>query len=117
MPAAVVGLGGAIAVVGLDVLLFSEVAAAIEPLQLPLWQALPAVLYGGIVEELLVRFGVLSLVAWAAARLTGDTRVPPGAGIRWTAIFIAAWRSALSTCLPRRHSSSCPPRSWHARCY
>ncbi|WP_458186150.1 CPBP family intramembrane glutamic endopeptidase [Haladaptatus sp. NG-WS-4] len=45
-------------------------------------------LYGGITEELLVRYGFMSLVAWTLSKLVADER--PSAGVMWTAIAVSA---------------------------
>ncbi|HEU4968472.1 type II CAAX prenyl endopeptidase Rce1 family protein [Sphingomonas sp.] len=46
-------------------------------------------LYGGIAEELLTRWGLVSLFGWAMWRLAGRPQVP-SAGIYWAAIALAA---------------------------
>lgn len=48
------------------------------------------VLYGGITEELMLRWGVLSFLLWLGTRLParGDPR--PGPGVAWGAILVAA---------------------------
>jgi membrane protease YdiL (CAAX protease family) len=59
--------------------------AALGP---PAWQGLMASLYGGIVEELLMRLGLLTLLVWMGARLM-RTAVPPPAVV-WFAIVATA---------------------------
>lgn len=46
------------------------------------------ILYGGITEELLTRWGLMSFFAWALWRLTGQGRVRPAS--LWAAILMAA---------------------------
>lgn len=46
-------------------------------------------LYGGVVEELLLRWGMMSLFAWLVWRLSGSPRPAP-AWCLWTAILAAA---------------------------
>lgn len=46
-------------------------------------------LYGGITEELILRWGVLSAVAWVGWRATGGVR-RPGPAVMWPAIGITA---------------------------
>jgi membrane protease YdiL (CAAX protease family) len=46
--------------------------------------------YGGITEELMVRWGLLSLVAWAAVRIARASADPPPRWALWTAILLAA---------------------------
>lgn len=43
------------------------------------------VLYGGVVEEILTRWGLLSLVAWIGVRIVGE----PTPAVIWTAIVVA----------------------------
>ena len=52
------------------------------------WQGLLASVYGAIGEEILLRLGLMTLLAWAGAQLT-RTR-PPGAGVLWAAGILAA---------------------------
>ncbi|MEX2582046.1 MAG: CPBP family intramembrane glutamic endopeptidase [Gemmatimonadota bacterium] len=47
-------------------------------------------LYGGITEELMIRWGIMSFLAWAVWRLVGRGRGGPGAGAMWGAIVGAA---------------------------
>jgi hypothetical protein len=46
-------------------------------------------LYGGITEEILLRWGLLSFVAWVGWRATGGLR-RPGPAVMWPAIGISA---------------------------
>lgn len=87
--AAGLGLASAVAIVGLDL--------ALRPLMPPAFlvaaQASPGgpstlvsgLLYGGIAEELLMRWGVMSLLAWAGWRLGR-----PAPAVLWLAILGAA---------------------------
>ena len=63
------------------------------PTELPALEAaglgLLASLYGGITEELLLRFGLLSLLVWAGWRLTGRPEAP-GDRVVWAAIVLTA---------------------------
>ncbi len=54
----------------------------------PPWQGFLAAFYGGINEELLMRLGLMTLLAWAGAKITRRRR--PGAGVFWTANVLAA---------------------------
>lgn len=51
---------------------------------------LAGLLYGGITEELMVRWGVLSLLAWAGWKLLQRGQGPPRAGVMWGAILLSA---------------------------
>ena len=56
-----------------------------------LLQSLPLrVLYGGITEELLLRWGVMAVLAFVLWTVTGRRGAEPSAGIAWAAIAIAA---------------------------
>ncbi len=47
-------------------------------------------LYGGITEELLLRFGLMSTLAFVGWYVTGRRSDGPGPGVMWAAIVIAA---------------------------
>lgn len=63
-------------------------AAALEPE--PWAGLLVGVLYGGITEELLLRWGLMTLIAWALWRLLRRRHVLPGNGVMLAAIVLAA---------------------------
>ncbi len=48
------------------------------------------VLYGGITEEILLRWGMMSLLVWVGARLAGRRQAEPPPAVAWTAIVLAA---------------------------
>ena len=47
-------------------------------------------LYGGIAEELLLRWGIMSLLVWLGWKLLGRSGDRPPRGVVWTAVFLAA---------------------------
>lgn len=53
-------------------------------------QLLQGVLYGGLTEEVMVRWGLLSLLAWALHRLLRRPNARAGAGVFWAANIVAA---------------------------
>jgi membrane protease YdiL (CAAX protease family) len=57
-------------------------------LQPPAWQGLLASFYGAIPEELLLRLGLMTLLVWVGARLTGTA--VPRPFVVWAAIVITA---------------------------
>jgi len=64
--------------------------AALHGVSAPAWQAFLASFYGGITEELLLRFGVLTLLAWLFGKLV---RTVPGrttSVVFWSANLLAA---------------------------
>jgi membrane protease YdiL (CAAX protease family) len=55
-----------------------------------LWKRALASFYGGIVEELLMRLFLLSLLAWLLGKIWRGVDGLPGKGVLWTANFIVA---------------------------
>lgn len=51
---------------------------------------LAGVLYGGITEEILLRWGLLSLLAWIGWRVVQGGKGAPHAVVMWSAVVIAA---------------------------
>jgi hypothetical protein len=92
-PALGLGVGVALAVLALDVGLRSwtpealQSAAASAP---DWWRGLLASLYGGIVEELQLRLGVLTLFAWVLHKLFAKAGDPLPGWMFWTANGAAA---------------------------
>lgn len=56
----------------------------------PFTQLLLGLLYGGITEELLLRWGFMSLLAWLGWRVLQRGQGTPRPAIMWTAIILAA---------------------------
>jgi hypothetical protein len=87
-----VGALSAALVIVLDVSAFRSVALqmseAIGPQGPSSLSGLLASFYGGIVEELLLRFGLMTLIAWLLVRITRADKLPGWA--LWTAIVLAA---------------------------
>jgi hypothetical protein len=57
---------------------------------LPLARLVVGLLYGGVTEELMVRWGLMSLLAWAGWRLVQGRRGAPRAPVMWAAIVLTA---------------------------
>lgn len=94
-----VGLIFSAAVLGLDALLNpfagTELANTASTGETPtlgalLTQLTLGILYGGITEELLLRWGVMTLLAWLGWRLVQRGRGAPHPALIWTAIVLAA---------------------------
>lgn len=68
------------------------VARLLQPpaLVAPEWHLLLRVLYGGITEELLLRWGFMTLLLWLAWRFVQRRSGPPRAAYAWAAIAISA---------------------------
>ena len=47
-------------------------------------------LYGGVTEELMLRFGLMSVLAFVGWRVTGRRADVPGHGVMWAAIVVSA---------------------------
>jgi membrane protease YdiL (CAAX protease family) len=88
LPAATVGAAVAVVLVlfWLGVSAVPGAADKLSILEIPL---VTKTLYGGIVEELMLRWGLMSLFAWAVWRLAGRPASAPGWCI-WPAIVVAA---------------------------
>jgi hypothetical protein len=65
-------------------------AAAREQLPRTIGFTVMGMLYGGITEELWMRWGLVSFLAWLGWRLAQGGRGRPGAAVMWTAIVLAA---------------------------
>lgn len=89
--AVVLGLLVSVTIVGLDIatapLLGLDVAR--QPVA-DLGGLLLGMMYGGITEELLLRWGLMTLLVWVGANLTGSRGSLPGAPVFWTAIAVTA---------------------------
>jgi hypothetical protein len=91
------GIATALAVLALDAVsrpLLGPGAAALQALESEqprtLWVTLSGMLYGGITEELMMRWGLLSLLAWLAWRLAQGGKGHPRSWIFYFAILAAA---------------------------
>lgn len=75
--------------------LLLQVAWLLEPDGIPAAAAaevprLVRVLYGGITEELLTRWGLMTVLLWGLWSLLQRRRGPPRAGLAWAAIVLSA---------------------------
>jgi hypothetical protein len=88
------GILFAFVVTGLDRLInpFEGTDLVVEPATIPglFSQLLLGLLYGGIVEELLLRWGVMSLLLWIIWRVLQRRQLPVHPVLVWTAIILAA---------------------------
>lgn len=87
------GLGSAAVLLALELAVFlprlpPSLLAAVRELSPPPWQGLLASLYGGINEEILLRLGTMTVLAWAGVKVTRSAA--PGPGVIWTANALAA---------------------------
>ncbi|MDI1434063.1 CPBP family glutamic-type intramembrane protease [Polyangium sorediatum] len=90
-----VGLGilAALGIVALDHFLLPSLGEAGKNLRIlqkqPVWSTIAAVLYGGMNEELLMRWGLATFFAWGIGKIR---RAPgsPTTGVMWTAILLSA---------------------------
>lgn len=58
--------------------------------QVAIWKTLLAALYGGTVEELLMRLFIMSLFAWILAKLSRSTEPAKNGTIMWVAIIVSS---------------------------
>jgi hypothetical protein len=87
------GCIGAAVIVGFHALA-PEPLRAVQP-DAPLPLAV-RVLYGGITEEVLVRWGLMSVIAWVGWKCLQRDRPQPSPGVIWVAIVLSALAFGLS---------------------
>lgn len=87
LPGVVGGVLGAAVIVGFHKYAPNALAAILEQRSIPL---AARVLYGGITEEVLVRWGLMTFFVWAGWRILQCTGGEPSAGIVWFAIGLSA---------------------------
>jgi len=94
-----IGIAGGVLIVVLDAVLTpflsqdlpQSVIGATRPTLLTVLAYTPVrVLYGGITEELMLRFGLMSVLVFVGWRVTGRRADGPRPAVMWTAIVIAA---------------------------
>ena len=92
--ALLVGAGVGIALVVLDALTQPLLGPAAGDLALlegrTLAVTVAGVFYGGITEEIMLRWGLMALLAWAAWRAAGRASPRPSPGLMWGAIVVSA---------------------------
>lgn len=92
--AIVLGLAFALVVVLLDMAFMpfmGEQFKALEQQELNLFAQLGmGMLYGGITEELMLRWGIMGLLAWLGWKVVNRSTNKPSPGVIWAAIVIAA---------------------------
>ena len=82
------GLGAAVLVVAFDVT-FAAHLPVVETGEVSLATRYLASIYGAVNEELMLRFGLLTLVVWAASKIMRATNEVP-TRVLWAATVIAA---------------------------
>jgi membrane protease YdiL (CAAX protease family) len=94
-----IGVAGGVLIVVLDAVMMPFVAqdlpqsvlGAPRPTVLDIFAYAPVrFLYGGIAEELMLRFGLMSVLVFVGWRITGCRTAGPRPGVVWAAIVIAA---------------------------
>jgi membrane protease YdiL (CAAX protease family) len=93
VPGILGGMAGAAIIVAFHRFAPEALTAAQPATPLPL---VVRVLYGGITEEVLVRWGLLTIIAWAGWRIAGRPSEHPSVPIMWAAIAISALLFGLS---------------------
>ena len=94
-----VGILGGVLIVVLDAMMMPFVAqdlpqsvlGATRPSLLDVFAYIPVrFLYGGVTEELMLRFGLMSVLVFVGWRITGRRAAGPRPVVVWTAIVVAA---------------------------
>lgn len=94
--AAAAGFGVAAGIVALDVAVFQPLLPTLGPgeelteAMAPVWARALAGLYGGVTEELLLRYGLLTLVFWAGTKLQSAVGAWSRRATAWAAILLTA---------------------------
>ncbi|MFN8637983.1 MAG: hypothetical protein U0360_00640 [Dehalococcoidia bacterium] len=88
----VVGVIGTLVTIGLLIAINPWMPPATTPsaLHVELWKRALTPIYGGIVEELLVRLGLMTVLAWIAWRVVGPRTGRPSSAVYWFAVVGAA---------------------------
>lgn len=76
-------------IIGFDYI-FSLLVEPLSGINAPLWQGFLGSFYGGVVEEILLRLFLVTLVVWLILRFSRQKRDKPTASSIWVAIIIAA---------------------------
>ncbi|MFB6124586.1 MAG: CPBP family intramembrane glutamic endopeptidase [Halanaeroarchaeum sp.] len=84
-----IGVGAALVVIDVGLLVLTNRPTVVASLP-PLWTRALAAVYGGVFEEILLRFGLMTFFVWAAWRLApAEDGGPTDAGV-WAAIVLAS---------------------------
>jgi hypothetical protein len=83
--AAAIGLATGLAIRAIDANFYAGLVQIEQP---PLWTRMLAALYGGINEEVLLRFFGMSVIAALLGAIAGQR--PPGPALRWISVILAA---------------------------
>lgn len=93
-PALLSGIVLGLAIIILDALLLPLAGEAAQSLSVtgdrPFWYLIMGTLYGGITEEILMRWGLMTFLAWLCWLFVQRGRSLPRPPVMWTAITLAA---------------------------
>jgi len=91
------GFAAGALIIGIDVLYklqaepgFREAAAKAAGVATPLSHRVTALLYGGVAEEVMLRYGVMTLLVWLGAWLAGNRFAETPGLVVWPAIVLSA---------------------------
>ena len=100
IPSIVIGLIASVAIILLDVLVFGPMITAqlggqaealnLQSAQPSAWKGLLASFYGGIDEEILLRLGLMSIVAWLGKFISRTSDGNPSSAVLWISNIAAA---------------------------
>jgi hypothetical protein len=88
--AAAAGVATGVAIVVLDIALFSHATHASPSVRTILESLAGGMLYGGLSEEIMMRWGLMSLVAWVGVRLCAGGGARAAASVCIAAILVVA---------------------------
>lgn len=88
------GLGAGFLMIILDLYVFApqlqdQIAALGDAIHPPAWQGFFASFYGGIVEEVMSRFFLLTLLVWIGSKISRSSEGKPSQAVIWIAILIS----------------------------
>lgn len=88
------GLAAGALMILLDLFLFvprleAQLQLVGETIRPPAWQGFLAAFYGGIVEEVLSRYFLLTLLAWLGARISRTPEGRPTPSVMWASVLIS----------------------------
>ncbi len=91
----IIGIVAALLIIGLELLYFVPAMAESglsfpESAQPAVWQGFLASFYGGITEEVLLRFFLMTLFVWLGSKVSRTSAGQPTSSVFWLAIVLAA---------------------------
>lgn len=101
-PGCIAGFIVGVFLIGINYVTPSELIAN-APLVNPLYRVFAEVFYGGITEEILIRWGLMTLILWLLWRFIQGNQKPPSLLLIWISIIISSLLFALGH-IPAAHA-------------